>query len=87
MSDNTDVCDPGHGAVGVEPDHLTAGGVDVVMLSISADTAEVGADRSSHFQDMEILKFKRSTNQLWLSFHRFCFLKLKEGSRREPLGQ
>ena len=46
----------GAGAVGVEPDHLTAGGVGVV-LSISTDKAE----------------FKRSTYQLWLSFHRFCF--------------
>ena len=49
MNDNTDVRDPEHGAVGVESDHLTAGGVVVVVLSISADTAEVGADRSSHF--------------------------------------
>ena len=49
---------PGHGAgaVGVEAENLTAGGVDVV-LSISTDKAE----------------FKRSTYQLWLSFHRFCF--------------
>ena len=43
MSYNTDVCDHGPVAVGVAPDHQAAVGVDVIMLSISAGGAEVGA--------------------------------------------
>ena len=53
MSDNTDVCDHGPVAVGVAPDHQAAVGVDVIVLSISAGGAEVGADRGSHFHVLE----------------------------------
>ena len=68
MSDNTDVCDHGPVAVGVAPDHQTAGGVDVIVLAISAGRAEVGADRGYPFHVLEILKLKRLIDQLWLSF-------------------
>ena len=53
MSYNTDVCDHGPVAVGVAPDHQAAVGVDVIVLSISAGGAEVGADRGSHFHVLE----------------------------------
>ena len=53
MSYNTDVCDHGPVAVGVAPDHQAAVGVAVIVLSISAGGAEVGADMGSHFHVLE----------------------------------